>query len=125
MQLGTLARQAAATFDGIHGGDAVRAAIMPLWMIYETYLQQSGALPAALEEVPEAFIHHCEERGMPDDELHLMLAGMRMILSRSGWKPARFAGLTAPRRRLRIANSATGEYRFVLVPRDRTDPPPV
>ena len=62
---------------------------------------------------------------MPDDELHLMLAGMRMILSRSGWKPARFAGLAAPRRRLRIANSATGKYRFVLVPRDRKDPPQV
>jgi hypothetical protein len=122
-----LAQEAAATFDTIQGGAAVRVAIMPLWMIFQGYLkEQYGTLPARLEQVPQAsfarFVSACEDRGMPDSELHLMIAGMRMILLRSGWKPARLAELVAPRRRVRIANSPTGKYQFMLVQKRRKRP---
>jgi hypothetical protein len=118
----TLAREAELTFEGIQAGETVRALIMPRWLVYQTYLQESGAVPEHLDEVPEAsfspFIRQCEQGGMADDELHLMISGIRMILLRSGWKPARLRKLVAPRRRVRIANSPTGEYQFMLVSKD-------
>lgn len=116
-------QEAEAAFDGLQGGDMVRTAVMPLWLVFQEYLQQRGALPEHLEDVPEAsfspFIKHCEDGEMEDDRLLVMLSAVRMILVRSGWKPARLAGLVAPRRRVRIGNSETGDYRFKLVPKDR------
>jgi hypothetical protein len=114
--------EVAALFDRIHGGATVRAMTMPRWRIYQEYLQEYGPLPECLDEVPvesfSPFVSACEERGMGDGELHLLLAGLRTIFTLAGWKPGRFAGLVAPRRRVRVANTARGKYGFALVRKD-------
>jgi hypothetical protein len=116
-------QEAEAAFDGLHGGETVRALAMPLWLIFQEYLQRREALPECLEDIPESsfspFVKHCEDCEMDDDRLFLMVSAVRMILVRSGWKPARLAALVAPRRRVRIGNSETGDYRFRLVKKDR------
>ncbi|MCX4177438.1 MULTISPECIES: hypothetical protein [Paraburkholderia] len=119
----TIEQDAEAAFDGLQGGETVRTLVMPLWLIFQAYLQQRGALPERLEDIPEScfspFVKHCEDAEMDDDRLLLMVSALRMILVRSGWKPARLAELVAPRRRVRVGNSETGDYRFKLVAKDR------
>lgn len=119
----TIEQEAESAFDGLHGGEAVRALAMPLWLIFQEYLQQRGALPERLEDIPEShfspFVRDCEDGEMDDERLLLMVSAVRMILVRSGWKPARLAALVAPRQRVRIGNSETGDYRFKLVKKDR------
>jgi len=118
-----IGQQAENTFDGLQGGETVRETLMPLWRDFEAYLGGREALPQRLEDIPEAsfapFVQYCEDNGMDDERLLLTLSAVRMILVRAGWKPARLAALVAPRRRVRIRNSETGRYRFVLVPKDR------
>lgn len=119
MQKSAIEQQAGAAFHGLQGGDLVSTKAMPLWLIFQHYLQERGILPERIEDIPEssfaAFVESCENSAMDDARLHLMLSAIRMILSRCGWKPKALAELTAPRVRVRIENSATGAYRYALV----------
>jgi hypothetical protein len=118
----TIEEQARAAFDGLHGGDTVRTMCMPMWLVFEQYLTGLGALPERLEDVPEAsfeaFIKHCEDSGMEDRYLLDIVAAVRMVLVRAGWKPVRLAQLVAARQWQRIENSETGDYRHERIRKD-------
>lgn len=117
MRIETLIDEATFTLAQIDGGDSIMHIALPRLKSFLAYLDSANVVPEHLCDTPISafpdFVADLEQRGIPDDELHLVLASVRMILTLRGLKPKDLESLTAPRKRERTKNQ-DGKSRFVL-----------
>jgi hypothetical protein len=108
--------QAARLLDGVEGSSAIGPVVLPRLPIFFTHLDSTGVNSRRLESIPPSsfgrFVEYLEASTLPDDEIHLTLASVRMVLCLAGAKGTDLQILTAPRVRKRQKNHG-GKYHFV------------
>ncbi|MGF6871679.1 hypothetical protein [Paraburkholderia sp. MM5477-R1] len=110
-----LADQATRLLDGVEGGSAIAPVVLPRLPVFFTHLDSAGVISQRLESIPACtfggFVEYLEASTLPDDEIHLTLASVRMVLCLAGIKDTDLQILTAPRVRKRQKNQG-GKYQF-------------
>ncbi|NPT42379.1 hypothetical protein GNZ12_34060 [Paraburkholderia sp. 1N] len=105
-----------------HDGQFARL-MNPAWEIFEAFIAgQHAADLKSLDEIPTSlfapFVAHCEALQMPQSQLFMVLAAVRMLLVLAGRDHRDLTGLVAPRKRKRVRNADSGAYQFEYFPKD-------
>lgn len=117
MNVETLMDEATLALAAVDGGLAIQHIVLPRLHSFLIFLDSVQAVPARLKEINAGafpdFVETLESRGIPDEELHLVLGSVRMALFICGLKQKDLVGLAAPRKRERTKDQG-GKSRFIL-----------
>lgn len=112
-----LIRQARKLLDEVEGGSTAAPIILARLPIFISFMNSTEAPWENLESIPATifpeFVEYLESQLTEDNEIHLTLASVRMILNLAGAKPTDLQKLVAPRIRKRRSNQG-GKYHFEL-----------